>query len=338
MSDIIPYYKQFKDDCKAQGFEKHTIESYLSNIKIFFEYIDVPPDQVEISHLTDFLNYLRFEKTIKNGNKVKVGAAKSTINAYFSSLHAYFDFLEFSGYLDRNSILKFRRRYLKRIKPDIGPDSTRQIISVQQMAELVYTTEDYLERAIIITLAKSGIRRKELIAIDIEDLDLVKGTIYLKSTAKRTNRIIFIDNEVIEVLKSYLEIRFDFIDSALFISNSQRGGRRISRNFVYRTVTQNAQRLGLHNPDGPLIEKFTPHCCRHWFTTHLRRAGMSREFRQALRGDVVKDAVDIYDHIDLEELKRDYLDKIPQLKPALLCPDTDLDPWHPGKQTTIQSF
>ena len=333
----ILYLKQFKDDCKAQGFEKHTIESYLSNIRLFFEYTDLSPDLVGISHLTDFLNYLRFEKTIKTRNRVKVGAAKSTINAYFSSLHAYYDFLEFSGQLDHNPIPKFRSSYLKRIRRDMGPDSTRQLISIRQMAELVYTTEDLLERAIIVTLAKSGIRRKELIAIDLEDLDLINGTIFLKPTAKRTNRIIFIDEEAIEVLKLYLEIRFDYLDSALFISNSQRGGQRISRNFAYKAVTQNAQRLGFHNPDGPLIEKFTPHCCRHWFTTHLRRAGMSREFRQALRGDVVKDAVDIYDHIDLEELRRDYLDKIPQLKPALLCLDADRESKQAGRQTILQS-
>ena len=65
---------------------------------------------------------------------------------------------------------------------------------------------------------------------------------------------------------------------------------------------------------------------------------MSREFRQALRGDVVKDAVDIYDHIDLEELRRDYLDKIPQLKLALFCPDGVRDSKQAGRQTILQSF
>jgi integrase/recombinase XerD len=334
----ILYLKQFEDDCKTLGYAEHTIEGYISNIKRFFEYVDVPPDQVRISHLSDFLHYLRFEMTIKTRNRIKVGAAKSTIKTYFSSLHAYYDFLEFFGSMDENPIPKFRRRYLKHIKKDTGADSTRQLISIQQMAELVYTTDDLLERAIIITLAKSGMRRKELITMDLDDVDLIKGTIYLKPTAKRTNTIVFIDEEAIEVLELYLEIRPDNSESAFFISNGQRGGRRISRNFVYKTVTQNAQRLGFHNPDGPLIEKFTPHCCRHWFTTHLRRVGMSREFRQALRGDVIKDAVDIYDHIDLEELRTDYLDKVPQLKHALFCPDVDRDSRQTGRQTILQSF
>ena len=62
---------------------------------------------------------------------------------------------------------------------------------------------------------------------------------------------------------------------------------------------------------------------------------MSREFRQALRGDVVKDDVDIYDHIDLEELRGDYLDKVPLLKPALLCQATDVDIRKPCRQTVL---
>ncbi|UEC42055.1 MAG: hypothetical protein METHAR1v1_310023 [Methanothrix sp.] len=55
------------------------------------------------------------------------------------------------------------------------------------------------------------------------------------------------------------------------------------------------------------------YCCRHWFTTHMRRSGMPREFIQELRGDVRKEAIDIYDHIDKKELRESYLAHIPQL-------------------------
>jgi hypothetical protein len=45
----------------------------------------------------------------------------------------------------------------------------------------------------------------------------------------------------------------------------------------------------------------------------LRRAGMPREFIQELRGDVRREAIAIYDHIDQKELKESYLTHIPQL-------------------------
>jgi integrase/recombinase XerD len=40
---------------------------------------------------------------------------------------------------------------------------------------------------------------------------------------------------------------------------------------------------------------------------------MRREFIQELRGDSRREAIDIYDHIDLKELKEAYLAAIPQL-------------------------
>ena len=74
------------------------------------------------------------------------------------------------------------------------------------------------------------------------------------------------------------------------------------------------QLLGIHNPKSSKLEdRFSAHCCRHWFTTHLRHAGMPREFIQELRGDIRREAIDIYDHIDREELRRSYLSQILKL-------------------------
>jgi integrase/recombinase XerD len=60
-------------------------------------------------------------------------------------------------------------------------------------------------------------------------------------------------------------------------------------------------------------DHFSAHCTRHFFTTHLMRAGMTREFILELRGDVRREAIDIYYHVDMEELRRSYLAHIPQL-------------------------
>jgi integrase/recombinase XerD len=43
------------------------------------------------------------------------------------------------------------------------------------------------------------------------------------------------------------------------------------------------------------------------------RSGMPREHVQELRGDVRSEAVDIYYHIDPEELRKSYLAHIPKL-------------------------
>jgi integrase/recombinase XerD len=83
---------------------------------------------------------------------------------------------------------------------------------------------------------------------------------------------------------------------------------------LYNLVLKHAERVGLHDPDSEELEDhFTPHCFRHWFTTHLRRGGMSKDFIKELRGDSRREAVDIYDHIDHGELRKAYLAAIPRL-------------------------
>ncbi|MDF0592203.1 site-specific integrase [Methanotrichaceae archaeon M04Ac] len=162
--------------------------------------------------------------------------------------------------------------------------------------------------------AKTGIRRKELIAVDVDVIDWVEQSIRLKPTAKRTNRTVFFDDETSFILRRWLRVRESRNKDqvmALFINNR---GERIQRSGVSRMVEKVATQVGLHDPNSERMEDhFSPHCCRHWFTTHLRRAGMPREFIQELRGDVRKEAIDIYDHIDRKELRESYLAHIPQL-------------------------
>jgi integrase/recombinase XerD len=169
------------------------------------------------------------------------------------------------------------------------------------------------EKAIITLLAKTGIRKGELIRIDLEDIDWKSQSIALKPRAKRSNRIVFFDNECGRTLKKWISLRSKLKPNtnALFVSEY---GNRADKNVIYYAVAKNAERVGLHNPKSPRVEDhFFPHCCRHWFTTHLLRSGMPREYVKELRGDARNEAIDIYHHIDKEELRKSYLACIPQL-------------------------
>ncbi len=122
------------------------------------------------------------------------------------------------------------------------------------------------------------------------------------------------DNETAVVLRKWINSRKYYPNKeskALFLGEQ---GNRIGRNVLYQLVIKHATRVGLNNPNSRKLEDhFTPHCFRHWFTTNLRRGGMSREFIKELRGDSRGEAIDIYDHIDKQELKKAYLAAIPRL-------------------------
>ncbi|CAG0950479.1 MAG: site-specific integrase [Candidatus Methanoperedens sp.] len=291
--------KEFITDCRARGLTAHTIETYRS---CCLDFLKTNPDPVKVT-LDDLVSYLG-ELRIRD-------LQGSTLKGYFAAIAAFYDFLIFSGSLKISLIPSFRKRYL-RIKLQYNGENTRQLISVEEMIELIAHNRYILPRTMMLFLAKTGLRRGELIAMDVQDLDLEKGEFRVKPKAKRSNRLGFLDPELTAALQEYLDWReFRAKDNAALWITPE--GRRISRNYVYNTVTRVASRLGLHHHRGALNKKFTPHCFRHFFTTHLRRAKMPREFIQELRGDRRKDAVDIYDHIEIEELRRTYLACIPSL-------------------------
>ena len=293
--DMDRLIQDFVKDCQLRGMSPRSIPHYGYIPRVFKNYLEgqgVDFQTVDKDHLRGFIEYLRIEK----------GAAGKTVENYFAVLSTFYDYLTFEGLVSSNPVLPIRRRYLRRYKDNSMQE--RQLISVEAMGRLINSEMDIRNKAIIALLAKTGIRRGELISLDVDDVDLVEMRIKLKPTAKRSNRIVFFDAETAFILRRWLKVREGRNKKgipALFLNAM---GDRLDRGGVLLLVGEAARRVGLHNPDSERMEdRFSPHCCRHWFTTHLRRAGMRREFIQELRGDSRREAIDIYDHIDLKELK-----------------------------------
>jgi len=236
-----------------------------------------------------------------------------TQEMYFITLSSFYEYLEYEEIIEANPIPSFRKRYLTKYKSH-QPKEQRKLLSVEEMSRLINGTLEIRDRALMTVLAKTGVRRGELISMDVDDIDWEHGRIKLKRKNKRSNLYVYFDEETAVLLGRWLRVREGYAKSgekALFVGDR---GRRLGRNMVYRIITDHAERLVFHGSDSPRLEDhFTPHCFRHWFTTHLRRNGLSREFIKELRGDSRGEAIDIYDHIDHDELRKAYLAAIPRL-------------------------
>ena len=253
--------------------------------------------------LEDFLKYLRDDR--KN--------SQSRIENYFSALSSFYDFLLYKGFISKNIILPFRKRYLKRYKKNKTP-AIRKVISVEDMSKFVNSIIPIRDKTIAILFAKTGIRRGELLSIELNDIDFDERSIKLKPFHKRSNKLVFFDNETEIILKKWLKRREELVKNgvnSLFVNDY---GEPMGRSGVYNAIVVWAKKLGYYDSKSDKLEDhFSCHNFRHWFTTHFRRAGMTREFIQEERRDKRSGAIDIYDHIDRDEFKKSYLTCIPQL-------------------------
>lgn len=300
--------RQFVDDCKIRGLTYHTVRCYRGQIRIFRDFLNEHNRHfydVDKDILKEFIRYLRNQREV----------SQKRIENYFSSLSSFYDFLTYEDIVDKNMVLQVRKRYLRRYKKDNNGGSHRKLVSVDEMANFINLISDIRDKAVALVLAKTGIRRGELISIDVNDIDWQEMSIRLKPKAKRSNLTVFFDNETAYILRKWLSKRESVVkDDCKALFASYQYGTRLKRSGVYHPFISWAERAGLHDPDSDRLEDhFTPHCCRHWFTTHLRRAGMPREYIKELRGDARTEAMDIYHHIDREELKKSYQAHIPQL-------------------------
>jgi len=280
----------FMEDMKLRRMSPGFAESNYYRVRAYLQWCDARGLDPLQTTREDILAYLRHHQ----------GSRTKTLANIFSALASFYELLEERG--ESSSavhVRNIRKKYLRSYKSD---SAERQIISVEEAAMMVVATLDTRDRAMLLLLLKTGIRRGELASLETSDIDMRRMEIRLKPTAKRSNRTVFFDEEARDALVRWLKIRPS--SDTLF---------PLCGHAVGVAIAKAAERGGLHERGAPLENRIGPHCCRHWFTTHLLRSGMPREYVKWLRGDAIKEAVDIYYHIASEDVRRSYLAHIPRL-------------------------
>jgi len=287
-------------DCQSRARVKRTIETYKGNVKEFLEYFP-EPENVNKHDLREFLAHLQ-ERNLK----------QSTLKGYFSALSTFYDYLIYEEIADINPILPFRRRYLdKPIKND-----KRQLITIKDMRKLIRSVEPIREQAMLLTLAKHGVRLGEYLGLREEDIDLKKDVITYPQKAKRHNRVLPVDDELHDVLIEYKKWWKSHAKTPWFWV-TEYGGGRIHKDYTNAVIAQYAEPLGLHEPNGPLERRLTCHCFRKWFTHYLYASGMDEVSIMILRGDSLKKSAWSGSYLEpnelLPEIRKEYFRGIPKL-------------------------
>ena len=296
----------WREDAVARGLAPQTIRGYDRSIRQFVDWagrmslLDVGPTE-----LRSYFDDLRSSGEYSMGD----------IGNRFTGISSLYDYLAHERIIADNLVPHFRRRYLalRLRESNKRRFERRPFLSLAQMRRLVRSVSDVQEKLLIVLLAKTGVRISEIVSIDIADIDWRSQTIQLKPARKRTHLLAFFDEETARLLRKWISIRALWTKDTtgpLFLGQK---GERMSRIGGGKIVVRTTRRIGLHKPGGEKHERVTPHTLRHWFTTHLYRAGMKREHIKILRGDALPETMDIYLTIDYASLRADYLRCIPTI-------------------------
>jgi integrase len=256
-------------------------------------------------------------------------AADSTIATYAAYLHRFYTYMNSVDVFESNPMTLVMEELDERIETN----PTRRDVSVPEMRLFVQGISHPLDRAVVVTLLKTGIRVGELCNLDIRDLQLPKsaaadrydltgrpqldgrgdalfvsseptrgqvanGERREDSNKRKRSTVVPVDDELATVLSEWLAIRPDARSSAdpLFVRTRDHWGTRLSAKAARRIVVGHAEATGWHRSGGGSAENVTPHYFRHFFTTHLRDRTGDRGIVKYLRGDVAGDIIDTYTH------------------------------------------
>jgi integrase/recombinase XerC len=294
------YRDQF---CKYLEFQKnysvHTIKSYTSDIDSFHIFCaenSFLKDQNEI--VTDFKIFRKWIAYLSS-NEI----SSRSINRKLSSLKTYYNFLIREGHIQTNPVNKI-------VRPKTGKNIP-EFISVESMDQMIESEifddsfEGIRDKLIIEMLYCTGIRRAELLGVQLNDIDLKNSQI--KVTGKRNKqRIIPFPKALINSLNDYLNKRksLDSESNHLILTSA---GKNAYPKLIYRVVNKYMSFFSS-------VKKKSPHVLRHSFATHLLNNGADINAVKELLGHANLSATQIYTHNTFEKLNKVYKQAHPRAK------------------------
>jgi site-specific recombinase XerD len=154
-------------------------------------------------------------------------------------------------------------------------------------------------RAMLEVLYGCGLRRSELVGLDLYDVDLKAGTILVRHGKGGKTRLLPVAGQARRAVRHYIHHARPLVISkttgnALFLGE---WGRRLSGGRLSQILHECAHRAGL-------ARRATPHGLRHGFALALLRHGAGVESVRRLLGHARVDTTELYTALTAEDLRQ----------------------------------
>lgn len=243
-----------------------TVQSYLADVRGFLGFLAQEPATA----------VARVSREQIGAYMERLGALKrsaSTVKRNMASIRCYYQYLVLIGVVQANPAKEVQVQNEEKKLPMIlngheidlllrQPDSTWKGSRDKAMLELLYAT---------------GIRVSELIALNVEDLDLQSGILYCRGG--RAERAVPVYRNAVRAVCDYVtRVRGMLLSpesgQALFVNLN---GRRLTRQGFWKIVKAYAAQAGIE-------KEITPHTLRHSFALHLLENGAELKVIQEMMG------------------------------------------------------
>lgn len=262
------------EELQRRNYSKVTIRHYLYVVADFARHFGKSPDQLGPDHLRTYQAYLL------NDRKLSIGAAV----AYVAALRFFFiRTLKRQGFKEDLPYPKHRRR-----QPIV--------LSQDEVAKLINAAGNLMQRALLMMLYGTGMRRTEVSLLKVSNIDSSRMMVHVEFGKGGTTRDIPLSPTLLETLREYWCWKKP--KGYLFPGADSRRGKDlpIADKTVYYACVTAARRARI-------TKRVTPHLLRHSFATHLLEGGTDLRTIQMLLGHGDLETTAKYLHLSQRHLQ-----------------------------------
>jgi site-specific recombinase XerD len=151
-------------------------------------------------------------------------------------------------------------------------------------------------RALLETLYSTGLRRRELVGLCLQDLDLERGSLFVREGKGKKDRYVPLSNMLIRGLKSYIEAEQP--QTWLFNGKEQEITLQAGGDFDSRYSQRGLQwAVNKAAKDAKIQKEVSVHTLRHTYATHLLEEGLDIMSIKDLLGHACIDTTLVYLHV-----------------------------------------
>lgn len=244
-----------------RNLRPNTFICYYTAILLFFSYLK-QSDKKNIEEITrnDLGGFVEHEQDR--------GLKPTSVRNRLKSMYAFLDFLIERGIVDPD--VTKRRMSIKL------PDTLPRAIDPDDIKKLLSVVKHTRNRAMILTLLRTGMRIGELLETKVIDLNLKEKRIEIFEARKnRVGRIVYLSDDAMTALRAWLETR-DKHKEYVFYGQGRK--TKLSYTAARNIFTKYLKKAQMAD------KGYSLHCLRHTFASELLNAGMRLECLQQLLG------------------------------------------------------
>lgn len=215
------------------------------------------------------------------------GKSNATVVRSVASLKSFYNYMTAAHFVSFNPAKGFSPSRAERKLPAI---LTNREVDLFLEQPNIGDAKGCRDKAMLELLYATGIRVSELIALEMQDLNLSAG--FLRCRGKNKERVVPLYKAAVRALTAYVnEVRPQLLEdpdeTALFVNMN---GERMSRQGFWKIVKCYQEKAGI-------VKDITPHTLRHSFAAHLLENGADLKSIQEMLGHADISATQIYTQV-----------------------------------------